>query len=572
MHVAPTPLAAYRESAVGAGLAYPALWIGAALAAARCGARLAWNAPGAPRPITGRLASEACRAVLAASDYVALRDTASRGFLPGAEKETVAIVPDTALDLPGLWDAASLEAEATLAFRRRGAERPPRWIAFHVNDRYLAGEAPEDVAVRIGRIAAAREALPVLLATGPCHGDDSLARRVGASLGERVLVVDAPRGLREVAALLAQADAYVGSSLHGLIVSLAYGRPGIAVADAGMVKFPGFLGPLGLAGALAPDWAGAEARMAALPSRLPPEVGAALAAGKDRIAAHWQRLRAVLAGPASPRAEAGRRAIMEGTIFRDPAGSGGWTEHLGPLQAAPREAATPPRPEPAPPAAALLCNICGHDEFAPAPGGRLTREGMAPVCTRCGSLERHRAYRQMFLKYRDPSLREATCLQFSNDLTVARGWFGRHELSVFGGPNSLDIQAIEREDAAYGVVVANHVLEHVPDHLAAMRELARVTRPDGFLFLSFPNPMHRATTDDWGYPKPEQHGHWRIFGRDIEDQFAAVFPRCHALAVVDRDPVTAVAELAYIVTASDRWFAAAFERGLKPRVVKVRTA
>jgi SAM-dependent methyltransferase len=216
------------------------------------------------------------------------------------------------------------------------------------------------------------------------------------------------------------------------------------------------------------------------------------------------------------------------------------------------------------------CNICGNDHFTPGPFGRLAASGEPPRCGKCGSVERHRIFRAIFNKIRDLTFKTATCLQFSNDLSVARGWFERHELSVYGGPNSLDIQRIERKDAAYDVVVCNHVLEHVPDYRAAMAELVRITKPYGFLFLSFPNPFRRAETEDWGYPKPEEHGHHRIFGRDVERVFAEIVPHVHVVAIEEADPVTGAVDLTYVLTGSDAWLSRIFERGCKARICQVR--
>lgn len=43
------------------------------------------------------------------------------------------------------------------------------------------------------------------------------------------------------------------------------------------------------------------------------------------------------------------------------------------------------------------------------------------------------------------------------------------------------------EDARYDVVVLRHVLEHLPDCLAAMNSMNRLLRPDGLLVMEFPN-------------------------------------------------------------------------------------
>ncbi|HLY57368.1 MAG TPA: class I SAM-dependent methyltransferase [Stellaceae bacterium] len=216
------------------------------------------------------------------------------------------------------------------------------------------------------------------------------------------------------------------------------------------------------------------------------------------------------------------------------------------------------------------CNICGNARFKPAPLGRLTPAGLPPACTACGSLERHRAFRSIFNTYRSPRFKEWSCLMFSKDPSVATGWFGRFEYSIFGTATGLDVQAIDRPSRSFDVVVCNHVLEHVSDYRRALREIGRITTPGGFAFISFPNPKARALTDDWGYPKPEQHGHYRIFGRDVEEVFKAELPDFHALRASGRDPSTGETDIAYILTRSDDRFAEVFERGVAAKVAAIR--
>lgn len=49
-----------------------------------------------------------------------------------------------------------------------------------------------------------------------------------------------------------------------------------------------------------------------------------------------------------------------------------------------------------------------------------------------------------------------------------------------------DITAIPVDDASFDAVLCTEVLEHVPDPLAALTELARVLRPEGRLILTAP--------------------------------------------------------------------------------------
>jgi SAM-dependent methyltransferase len=199
------------------------------------------------------------------------------------------------------------------------------------------------------------------------------------------------------------------------------------------------------------------------------------------------------------------------------------------------------------------CNICGGQSFARGPSDRLSATGKRPRCKRCHSMERHRVFRRIFLELGPKRLRTLRCLQFSPDPTADRRWFRQREISIFGRSNSLDLQQIDRPDGSYDVIVCNHVLEHVPDYRAALRELSRILSARGFLFLSFPDPCHVERTIDWGYPDPNLHDHYRHFGRDVEDVFRQELPDCHVVAVTTTDPVTGISDLAYVVTRSDDW-------------------
>ena len=107
-----------------------------------------------------------------------------------------------------------------------------------------------------------------------------------------------------------------------------------------------------------------------------------------------------------------------------------------------------------------------------------------PRCAGCQSLERHRIFRIMFDRLGPEGFSGWKAIQFSPDATVDPSWFGAHELSVYGEPGGLDIQAIDRPDAAYDIVICSHVIEHVGDERKALHELLRIVKPDGMLYLS----------------------------------------------------------------------------------------
>jgi SAM-dependent methyltransferase len=196
------------------------------------------------------------------------------------------------------------------------------------------------------------------------------------------------------------------------------------------------------------------------------------------------------------------------------------------------------------------CPICGSAAFVPGPKGRMAPNGRLPRCAGCASLERHRIFRVMFERLGPQSFATWRAIQFSPDPTIDPAWFASHELAIFGEGESLDIQAIARPDAAYDLVACSHVLEHVADDAGALRELMRIAKPDGLVFLATPDPFREETTRDWGYPKPEKHGHYRVYGADIAALFARALPDQPVISYMGEDPVTGEREGCFLLPRS----------------------
>lgn len=85
-------------------------------------------------------------------------------------------------------------------------------------------------------------------------------------------------------------------------------------------------------------------------------------------------------------------------------------------------------------------------------------------------------------------------------------------------------------DNAFGVILCNHVLEHIPDDTKAMQELYRVLKPGGFGVFQIPQDLNRDITfeDDSITDKKErakifgQYDHVRIYGRDYFDKLRSI--------------------------------------------------
>jgi SAM-dependent methyltransferase len=90
----------------------------------------------------------------------------------------------------------------------------------------------------------------------------------------------------------------------------------------------------------------------------------------------------------------------------------------------------------------------------------------------------------------------------------------------------MDLTHLELPDASFDAVFCSHVLEHIPDDRAAMRELRRVLAPGGFAVLQTPLDSARERTfEDPAITAPAerlrmfgQADHVRIYGHDFFDR------------------------------------------------------
>jgi hypothetical protein len=231
------------------------------------------------------------------TDHASVRDHASRRLLEEAGVGVgLGVVPDTAVEISKLWTEGEISAAYEDAFRSRGKDVPGRTVAFHVNAR-LAGEDATTVAGRMDRICARLGASPVLLAIGPSHGDVQTQRLVASKMAADPLLVDRPRGLREVAGCVARSEVYVGSSLHGMITACSFGRRCVLVSTREDHKYGGFLDHLGLASWEVRSWARAEEKIETLLAAPASSWERALDTVGPVLDHHWNGLRdALLSG------------------------------------------------------------------------------------------------------------------------------------------------------------------------------------------------------------------------------------------------------------------------------------
>ena len=99
-----------------------------------------------------------------------------------------------------------------------------------------------------------------------------------------------------------------------------------------------------------------------------------------------------------------------------------------------------------------------------------------------------------------------------------------------GVNHTVDITCVPLASNTYDVVMANHVLEHIPDDRTAMRELLRLLKPGGLALLTVPvnsarqetyeNPAVTTPAERWAHFSAEDHV--RMYGLDFADRLREV--------------------------------------------------
>ncbi len=173
------------------------------------------------------------------------------------------------------------------------------------------------------------------------------------------------------------------------------------------------------------------------------------------------------------------------------------------------------------------CPICENKFRKMLPYGN--KGAINRLCPSCLSLERHRLI-WLYLKEKTAFFTEnLKVLHIAPEQSFLKRFKALGNLDYTTGDLEspivdvhFDIQNIPFEDNTFDVVMANHVLEHIPDEYKATSELYRILKPGGWAILQVPiNPNFKETYEDKSITDPKerekhfgQYDHLRYHGLD----------------------------------------------------------
>ena len=192
-----------------------------------------------------------------------------------------------------------------------------------------------------------------------------------------------------------------------------------------------------------------------------------------------------------------------------------------------------------------FCVICGHKVGKFLPSGineeifshhHIIGGGLRDncICPYCGNFDRAR-WQYYVLKNYSGILEAGECsvLHFAaekSNSALIRSNKACSYITADIEPGRCDVAVDMTDlhifaDGTFDFIIANHVLEHVPDEAKAVSELKRVLRAGGTIILSFPLCTDMKTYEDASITTPEgrlkafgQEDHVRLYGTDYRER------------------------------------------------------
>jgi SAM-dependent methyltransferase len=185
---------------------------------------------------------------------------------------------------------------------------------------------------------------------------------------------------------------------------------------------------------------------------------------------------------------------------------------------------------------AVHCPLCSatFDRWMLSPGNRTSQ-----MCWSCHSYPRHRALWMFMDTHPELLANVRSLLHFAPERSLRRKLEQLSELRYEtadirrGRANlQLDITDMRSElgSSSFDAILCSHVLEHVDDDRAAMREMHRVLKPGGWAIVMVPIDFEREHTyEDASIVKPAdrerafwQNDHVRLYALDVANRLEDV--------------------------------------------------
>ncbi|NJK40815.1 MAG: methyltransferase domain-containing protein [Acaryochloridaceae cyanobacterium SU_2_1] len=173
------------------------------------------------------------------------------------------------------------------------------------------------------------------------------------------------------------------------------------------------------------------------------------------------------------------------------------------------------------------CPVCDRHFRSFLPGGTSRRRQVR--CPNCDSLERHRLLWLALQNLLDTDSTGKKLLHVAPEPCLANRLKQQYDylsvdMEAANAMQQMDICQIPLPDATFDAILCNHVLEHIPNDMQALKELFRVLKPKGWASIQVPISGEQ-TQEDLSITDPQiratlygQSDHVRQYGRDFQQR------------------------------------------------------
>ena len=174
----------------------------------------------------------------------------------------------------------------------------------------------------------------------------------------------------------------------------------------------------------------------------------------------------------------------------------------------------------------VQCTCCGWNGKYFLPVYLRTKYRKNALCPDCGCRERHRAYSLyyknilsfspivniIFISSPEPQLK-MKIKEVNEDIKIIDCDIRQVDVSLVADLTKLSIK-----DESFDKVICHHVLEHILDDKEDIKELKRITKINGEVYIAIPQNEKIQKTIEWNIANPLISNHVREYGNDFIDR------------------------------------------------------
>lgn len=228
-------IAANYSSNYEAGIA---LWQYPILIANKYQIPVVFNAPGVPMEFSGS-EQQLTKLLLQNVDYISVRDHRSKEYLQKCGVTDVQVIPDTVYSIPEYFKKEELHQIKEDLVEKAVLPAWDNYIIFQHNT--VNEEDLQELRKILDWLTKEKTYNVLLMPIGYVHSDSKFMEKLMDEGNERLFFCKEKLTPKEMCAVLSMSSGYIGTSMHGAIVSYAYGKQIVSINTAKMSKITGFL-------------------------------------------------------------------------------------------------------------------------------------------------------------------------------------------------------------------------------------------------------------------------------------------------------------------------------------------